>query len=188
MLNTKQHESAADAALAAEEGVDGVILNEDEEFEQVMAGVLRAYPVPLERKVIMPTQTKSCFFRMREMLIGSLSKVPPLPATLPPSASPDASHSVNAVMLGTGAVLGRTIVFDTLTGAQYARPPRVYVSPAAAAAVATARQQTAMAHATSPQLVQQAVLNQQRVRQVQAQQQHQQLQSAAAGGLRSTPG
>jgi SAGA-associated factor 73 len=105
--------------------------NEEEEFEQVMAGVVRAYPVPLERKVIMPTRLRTGFFRLREALIGSITNVPPLP-TLPSTASTDAQQSVNAVMASTGSVLGRTIVFDTATRAQYARPPRVYINPNAA--------------------------------------------------------
>ena len=111
-------------------------LNAEEEFEQVMAGVLRAYPAPLERKVIMPTKTRTNFFRMREKLISAISTIPPLPSTgsisianqARPSGLSPQQQSINAVMAATGAVLGRTFVFNTSTGMQYTRPPRVFVN------------------------------------------------------------
>jgi SAGA-associated factor 73 len=121
-LSTQQQLELDNEALMDEQP-----LNVDEEFEQVMAGVVRAYPVPLERKVVMPTKSRTGFFRMREMLIGSLTTVPPIPSVS--SDSTGAQQSVNAVMSATGAVLGRTIVFDSTSGAQYARPPRVYINP-----------------------------------------------------------
>lgn len=132
-LSTQQQLELDNEALMDEQP-----LNVEEEFEQVMAGVVRAYPVPLERKVVMPTNLRTKFFRMREMLIGSLTTVPPLPSISSSNSSEGSTtggaqqQSVNAVMAATGAVLGRTIVFDSATGAQYARPPRVYVNPNAA--------------------------------------------------------
>lgn len=163
-LSTQQQLELDNEALLLEEDSN---TNPEEEFEQVMAGVVKSLPVPLERKVVMPTSTRARFFRMREMLIGSLTNVPPIPsansssATVPPTgttatagvgtgagASASAAtgsavtsatgstvggisssqQSVSAVMSATGALLGRTIVFDAATGAQYARPPRVYIN------------------------------------------------------------
>lgn len=48
------------------------LLNPEEEVKQVMEGVIRSRPVPLEQKVLLPTRVKNQFFRMREMLAGAL--------------------------------------------------------------------------------------------------------------------
>lgn len=53
-------------------------LNEDEEVEQVLHGVHCARPVPMERRVIVPIRYKSNFIRMRELLLKSLTKTPPM--------------------------------------------------------------------------------------------------------------
>lgn len=169
-LSTQQQLELDNEALLLEEDSN---TNPEEEFEQVMAGVVKSLPVPLERKVVMPTTTRARFFRMREMLIGSLTNVPPIPSANSSSATVSATgttaaaaattaassavgaitgaatatgtgtgtgtagssggisssqQSVSAVMSATGALLGRTIVFDAATGAQYARPPRVYIN------------------------------------------------------------
>lgn len=78
-------------------------LNEDEEVEQVLHGVHCARPVPMERRVIVPIRYKSNFIRMRELLLKSLTKTPPMstlvqavpqannllqPLTISPSPSP----------------------------------------------------------------------------------------------------
>lgn len=47
-------------------------LDPEEEVQQVMEGVLRSRPVPLETKVLLPTRVKNQFFKMREMLAGAL--------------------------------------------------------------------------------------------------------------------
>lgn len=47
-------------------------LDPEEEVQQVMEGVLRSRPVPLEQKVLLPTRIKHQFFKMREMLAGAL--------------------------------------------------------------------------------------------------------------------
>ena len=91
-LSTQQQIDLENEAL-----LSNVPLNEDEEVEQVMAGVFYARPVPLERKVLMPTRFKNKFFQMREMLIGSLTKLQPLPmlATAGPKAGANAGARTN---------------------------------------------------------------------------------------------
>ncbi|ANB15240.1 Sgf73p [Sugiyamaella lignohabitans] len=80
-------------------------LNPDEEVQQVMEGVQRAYPIPLERGVIFPTNLKSKFFRMREMLANAL-----IPKGSPP---------------GLGRIMGRASAFnpESPTTLHFVRPP-----------------------------------------------------------------
>ncbi|CAN6619587.1 hypothetical protein TRVA0_007S03488 [Trichomonascus vanleenenianus] len=116
-LSTRQQQS-----LDNQLGENEKPLTEDEEFDQVMQGVIRSIPTPLERRVIIPTRLKTSFFREREMLISALNKIPPLPT--PPANSTVTTGA--SIMAATGAVLGRTLVFDAATGGQMIRPPRVF--------------------------------------------------------------
>jgi SAGA-associated factor 73 len=63
---------------------DGAALNSDEEVVQVLEGVTRAAPVPLEQKVLLPTRIKNQFFKMREMLADALlpARTPRVPTAL----------------------------------------------------------------------------------------------------------
>ncbi|KAF5093244.1 hypothetical protein D0Z00_004163 [Geotrichum galactomycetum] len=63
---------------------DGAALNSDEEVVQVLEGVTRATPVPLEQKVLLPTRIKNQFFKMREMLADALlpARTPRVPTAL----------------------------------------------------------------------------------------------------------
>lgn len=47
-------------------------LDSDEETHQVLAGVQRSFPLPLERKNLVSTRIRSNFLRMREMFAGAI--------------------------------------------------------------------------------------------------------------------
>lgn len=47
-------------------------LDSDEETHQVLSGVQRSFPLPLERKSLIPTRVRSNFLRMREMFAGAI--------------------------------------------------------------------------------------------------------------------
>jgi SAGA-associated factor 73 len=111
--------SAQNALDEENEAFKDEVVDDNEEFAQVMAGVQRSYPVPVEQKVVMPTRLKNDFFRMREMLIGTLTNVASVP---PPSTG--ASSSASQIMSATGAVLGRTVVYEPGTGNSFVRPSR----------------------------------------------------------------
>ncbi|KAK9480583.1 SCA7, zinc-binding domain-containing protein [Lipomyces japonicus] len=49
-------------------------VDSDEEVESVMEGVGKAFPLPIEKKVIMPVKMKTHFFRMREMFASAFSR------------------------------------------------------------------------------------------------------------------
>ncbi|KAA8905029.1 hypothetical protein TRICI_005357 [Trichomonascus ciferrii] len=167
-LSTKQQLSLDNEAL-----MEDTPLNEEEEFEQVMSGVMRARPVPLERKVVMPSRLRGDFFRMREMLIGALNNVPPAPSINEASTgnAQTQGQNINTVMAATGNVLGRTIVFDTVSGAQYVRPPRVFVNNAIPQQQAQQQQQQ-----QNQQQQQAALLRQRQIQMLQMKQQQQQQQ------------
>ncbi|ODV87817.1 hypothetical protein CANARDRAFT_185914, partial [[Candida] arabinofermentans NRRL YB-2248] len=66
------------AAAAAQQAQDDLMhgsaipLDEEEETHQVLDGVTRSAPWPLERKVIMPTSIRNSFLKMREMFTGAI--------------------------------------------------------------------------------------------------------------------
>lgn len=63
------------AAQQAQDELDhgsNIPLDEDEETHLVLEGVMRSYPLPLEKKVIMPTRLRTGFLRMREMFAGAI--------------------------------------------------------------------------------------------------------------------
>lgn len=131
-LSTQQQIDLENEVLGMSSGP----LNEDEEVEQVMAGVFLSRPVPLETRVVMPVRMKNKFFQMREMLIGSLTTLQPLPQakTLTPEEEAKltpaqvASNTRLQVMSATSGILGRSLVFDSTTGAQSMRPSRAYIN------------------------------------------------------------
>lgn len=109
-------------------------LNEDEEVEAVMNGVWAARPVPLEQRVLMPVRHKSKFFAMREMLIGSLTKIQPLP--VPQGGRKDEEMTPQQInsnqrlqeMAATTGILGRTLLVNTATGVEKMRPSRAFLN------------------------------------------------------------
>ncbi|CDK28510.1 unnamed protein product [Kuraishia capsulata CBS 1993] len=67
--------AGAAAAQAAQEDMlhaSSIPLDDDEETQQVLEGVMRSYPLPLERRTIMPVRSRSQFLRMREMFAGAI--------------------------------------------------------------------------------------------------------------------
>jgi len=65
---------AAKAQAEKDELIHGgpVALDSDEETQQVLSGVSRSFPLPLERKNLVPTRIRSNFLRMREMFAGAI--------------------------------------------------------------------------------------------------------------------
>lgn len=47
-------------------------LDSDEETQQVLSGVSRSFPLPLERNNLVPTRIRTNFLRMREMFAGAI--------------------------------------------------------------------------------------------------------------------
>lgn len=66
------------AAAAAQQAKDdlmhgaGVALDDEEETQQVLAGVRRSTSMPLERNVFIPTKMRTGYLRMKEMFASSL--------------------------------------------------------------------------------------------------------------------
>lgn len=107
-----QAKMAAGAALAQaaqDELMHGSLipLDEDEETQLVIEGISRSHPLPLERKVLLPTRIRSKFLRMREMFASAL---------LPRAGSASA-----------GGIEGRTLIIDVDKPNEYfhvVRPPQ----------------------------------------------------------------
>lgn len=70
----KQAALTSSAQLAEDMELANGPVDSDEEVESVMDGVHRSFPVPLERKVVMPVRIKHHFFRMREMFASAFSR------------------------------------------------------------------------------------------------------------------
>ncbi|KAK7207422.1 SCA7, zinc-binding domain-containing protein [Myxozyma melibiosi] len=70
----KQAALTSSAQLAEDMELANGPVDSDEEVESVMDGVHRSFPVPLERKVVMPVRIKHQFFRMREMFASAFSR------------------------------------------------------------------------------------------------------------------
>lgn len=98
--------------MEQEESADAP-LTDEQEFEQVKMGVARSCSFPLDRRTVMPVRLKKGFLRMRETLMGCVSGVGPI--NLGPTES-------------TSSMLGRTIVFDSVTHQSFTRPPHFYVT------------------------------------------------------------
>ncbi|KAH3667328.1 hypothetical protein OGAPHI_002977 [Ogataea philodendri] len=98
------------AAAAAQQAQDdlmhgsAVLLDDEEETHQVLDGVTRSTPWPLERKVIMPTKIRNSFLRMREMFAGAI--LPRMPSN------------------PLGQMQGRTAVVDIDKTTEYVHPVR----------------------------------------------------------------
>lgn len=80
------------------EAFGGANQDPEEEVQQVMTGVLRSNPVPLEQKVLFPMKLRTQFVKMREMLAGAL--VPPNYTSTP----------IQQQL--TGSIFGRMIGFN----------------------------------------------------------------------------
>ncbi|KAK9317396.1 SCA7, zinc-binding domain-containing protein [Lipomyces starkeyi] len=70
----KQAALTSSAQLAEDMELANGPVDSDEEVESVMAGVQKSFPVPIEKKVIMPIRIKNQFFRMREMFASAFSR------------------------------------------------------------------------------------------------------------------
>ncbi|KAK9240977.1 SCA7, zinc-binding domain-containing protein [Lipomyces kononenkoae] len=70
----KQAALTSSAQLAEDMELANGPVDSDEEVESVMAGVHKSFPVPIEKKVIMPIRIKNQFFRMREMFASAFSR------------------------------------------------------------------------------------------------------------------
>ncbi|KAK9377481.1 SCA7, zinc-binding domain-containing protein [Lipomyces chichibuensis] len=70
----KQAALTSSAQLAEDMELGNGPVDSDEEVESVMAGVQKSFPVPIEKKVIMPIRIKNQFFRMREMFASAFSR------------------------------------------------------------------------------------------------------------------
>ncbi|KAK9457993.1 SCA7, zinc-binding domain-containing protein [Dipodascopsis uninucleata] len=70
----KQAALTSSAQLAEDMELANGPVDSDEEVESVMMGVQRAYPIPMEHKIIMPVRIKHHFFRMREMFANAFSR------------------------------------------------------------------------------------------------------------------
>lgn len=80
-------------------------LDPDEETHQVLAGVQRSFPLPLERKTLISTRIRTGFLRMREMFAGAIL--------------PRMTHSN-----GVGGFNGRTALLDIDRPNEYINPVR----------------------------------------------------------------
>lgn len=94
-------------------------VKEEEEIEQVMRGVMMSRPVPMETRVLMPALRRQKFLRMREMMIGSLTKVGPVML--------QGADEKMQVMTKTSSFLGRAVVIDQ-NGNKSMRPSRAYLN------------------------------------------------------------
>lgn len=122
---TRQVQQNAKASQTAktmqEEILDEAPLPAHEEIQQVLLGTLQSHAMPLYRRVTYPTKSRGRFLRVREQLLGSMNRVPPLPTSQ--------NTGIAQLMSSTGAVLGRSVVFSPSTGSQYIRQARTYRDP-----------------------------------------------------------
>lgn len=81
LLSAYQHKNqvkiagqAAKAQADKDELMHGgsATLDSDEETQAVLSGVSRSFPLPLERKTLVPTRVRTKFLRMREMFAGAI--------------------------------------------------------------------------------------------------------------------
>lgn len=100
-------------------------LTDEQEFEQVKAGVARSSSFPLDRHTLMPVRLKRGFLRMRETLMGCVSGVGPINLASAES---------------TSAMLGRTIVFDSVTHQTFTRPPTFLLTSPSSSSSSSGRQ------------------------------------------------
>ncbi|KAK9465059.1 SCA7, zinc-binding domain-containing protein [Lipomyces arxii] len=70
----KQAALTSSAQLAEDMELANGPVDSDAEVESVMEGVQKSFPVPLERKVVMPVRIKNHFFRMREMFASAFAR------------------------------------------------------------------------------------------------------------------
>ncbi|KAG7703368.1 hypothetical protein KL932_004325 [Ogataea haglerorum] len=161
------------AAAAAQQAQDDLMhgssvpLDDEEETHQVLDGVTRSTPWPLERKVIMPTKLRNSFIRMREMFAGAI--LPRMPSN------------------PLGQMQGRTAVVDTEKTTEYVFPvrsqhqrmaPSTQVRPAAPLAKPTP-QGAVDVHSQISAQAQLLAQQQQQLRLAQAKKQQQQAQMQA---------
>lgn len=114
----KQDEQAAAAAALTH----GPPLSDREEAEQVWQAARQSYAEPVAPpRVVLAARSRRRFVALREMLLGSLATVPPLPQVNPQGAN---VKPITAVMASTGLILGRCSVYSPNTNARTTRPAR----------------------------------------------------------------
>lgn len=119
LAQQRQDEQAAAAAASA----NGPPLSDREEAEQVWQAARQSYAQPLAcPRVLMGARSKRRFIALREMLLGTLATVPPLPQINPQSTN---VSPLTSVMASTGLMLGRCTVYSPHSNAQTTRPARV---------------------------------------------------------------
>lgn len=157
-------------------------LDSDEETQQVLSGVSRSFPLPLERNNLVPTRIRSNFLRMREMFAGAI---------LPRITNSN----------GVGGINGRTALLDIDRANDHLfmvrAPQRIMLNKNNIQQQAQQQQQAAAAAAgvpgagLTPQQIQnrnqllaqqQAAARAQQIQQAQQQQKQQQAAAAAASG------
>ncbi|PRT53180.1 SAGA-associated factor 73 [Wickerhamiella sorbophila] len=119
----QQNAKSSQTAKSMQEDIsDEAPLPPHEEIQQVLLGTLQSHATPLYRRVTYPVKSRDRYLRVREQLLGSLNRVPPLPSS-------SQSTGIAQLMSLTGAVLGRSVVYSPATGSQYIRQARIYRDP-----------------------------------------------------------
>ena len=71
--STRKSSNKANQNAGTDTGIDNIILSPEEETTQVLNGVSRSYPLPLESNVLYSVRRRTKYFRMREMFASSFT-------------------------------------------------------------------------------------------------------------------